>query len=68
VAMATAVNQTTAIRQSYQLVTVSSGSNSYRLRLAVPLRRKEPPPELVEIANKSFTSEEAEGATPGFSA
>jgi hypothetical protein len=27
------------------------------LRLAVPLRRKEPPPELVEIANKSFTSE-----------
>ena len=67
-AMATAVNQTTAMRQSYQLVTVSSRTQHRIAKARGLLARKEPSPELVEIASKSFSSEEAEGATPGFSA
>jgi len=47
-AMATAINQTNAIRQSYQLVTVSSCSQSYRW-LAISLRRKGPPPKPAKL-------------------
>ena len=42
--MAIAINQAKAIRQSYQLVTVSSCSEPYRW-IAVSLRRKGPPPK-----------------------
>jgi len=46
--MAIAINQAKAIRQSYQLVTVSSCSQSYRW-LAISLRRKGPPPKPAKL-------------------
>ena len=64
-AMPTAVNQMTAVRQSYQLVTFSSHKPYRAARGRFATQRAAPVP--VKLPSRSVL-EEAEGPTPGSSA